>query len=202
MSKRSSLRPSAASPSFVLRQAQHEGRFFVASPNKINLILSLSKDEAAAPAAGNNKRHRRAISGSQSLPILHAREGRRDRGFTLIEVLVAFAILALTFTVLVRIFGGGLTAADRVARERGAILLARSRLAAVGVETPLALGTSDGEGAGGYRWHVAVEPDPNTAAQPSLPLLRRVNVTVSWAEGGRDRSVSLATLRLTPAPRP
>jgi hypothetical protein len=34
-----------AYPSFVLRQAQHEDRFFVASPNKTNLMLSLSKDE-------------------------------------------------------------------------------------------------------------------------------------------------------------
>ena len=129
-------------------------------------------------------------------------EGRRDQGFTLIEVLVAFAILALTFTALVRIFGSGLTAADRVARERAAILLARSQLANAGVETPLTLGASDGEGAEGYRWHVAVEPDPSTAALPSLPLLRRINVTVSWAEGGRERSLSLATLRLAPAPRP
>jgi hypothetical protein len=37
----------------VLRQAQHEDTFFVASPNKLNLILSLSKDEAAAPVPGN-----------------------------------------------------------------------------------------------------------------------------------------------------
>src|SRR5260221_13646210 len=36
---------SAASPSIVLRQAQHEDRFFVASADKNNLILSLSKDE-------------------------------------------------------------------------------------------------------------------------------------------------------------
>src|SRR6185312_16768483 len=41
-----------ASPPFVLRQAQHEAPFFVASPNKMNLILSSAKDEAAAPAAG------------------------------------------------------------------------------------------------------------------------------------------------------
>src|SRR5205814_10602698 len=44
---------SAASLPFVLRQAQHEVVFFVASPRERNLILSLSKDEAAAPAAGN-----------------------------------------------------------------------------------------------------------------------------------------------------
>src|SRR5689334_3387935 len=44
---------SAAYPFCVLRQAQHEARFFRASTNEINLILSLSKDEAAASAAGN-----------------------------------------------------------------------------------------------------------------------------------------------------
>ena len=131
-----------------------------------------------------------------------AGEGKRDRGFTLIEVLVAFAILALTFTALVRIFGSGLTAADWVARERTAILLAQSRLAAVGIETPLTLGESSGESADGYRWRVAVEPDTTATAQPLLLLLRRVKVVVSWAEGGSDRSVSLATLRLAPAPRP
>jgi hypothetical protein len=43
---------SVASRPFVLRQAQHEDRFTVASPNKIALILSLSKDEAAEPAPG------------------------------------------------------------------------------------------------------------------------------------------------------
>jgi len=35
---------------------------FVASSNEINLILSLSKDEAAAPAAGNTHRSRRVSS--------------------------------------------------------------------------------------------------------------------------------------------
>jgi hypothetical protein len=38
----------AASTPFVLRQAQHEDGFFVASTNSMTLILSLSKDEAAA----------------------------------------------------------------------------------------------------------------------------------------------------------
>ena len=36
----------------MLRQAQHEDAAFVAFP-KINLVLCLSMDETAAPAAGN-----------------------------------------------------------------------------------------------------------------------------------------------------
>jgi hypothetical protein len=45
---------SAAYPFRVLRQAQHEARVFLASPDKINIILSLSKDEAAASVAGKS----------------------------------------------------------------------------------------------------------------------------------------------------
>jgi len=37
----------------------------VASPNKINLILSLSKDEAAASAAGNLVQSRRVTRGTR-----------------------------------------------------------------------------------------------------------------------------------------
>jgi hypothetical protein len=40
----------------VLRQAQHEEEFFMASTKTRNLILSLSKDEAAAtPAAAREE---------------------------------------------------------------------------------------------------------------------------------------------------
>jgi hypothetical protein len=55
----------------VLRQAQHEDAFFVASPNKLNLILSLSKDESAAPVAGDfapvSPRHLRQLISLQAL---------------------------------------------------------------------------------------------------------------------------------------
>jgi hypothetical protein len=56
-----------AQPIIVLRQAQHEDAAFMASPSKINLILSLSKDEAASMAAAANRsssqrRQRRPIS--------------------------------------------------------------------------------------------------------------------------------------------
>ena len=55
MTERCVFLGSVASAAFVLRQAQHEDTLFVAFPNDNNLILSLSKDEAAAPAAGNSK---------------------------------------------------------------------------------------------------------------------------------------------------
>jgi hypothetical protein len=52
----------------VLRQAQHEATLFVAPSNEITLILSLSKDEAAAPAAGNRDRFRRQRLAAEERP--------------------------------------------------------------------------------------------------------------------------------------
>ena len=123
------------------------------------------------------------------------------QGFTLIEVLVAFAILALSLTALMQVFGTGLR--NTVVSEAyvRATLLAESKLAAVGVEQPLEpgerngdFGTAGGEDKG-YRWRVVVTPfeaDELVGIEPY-----RVSVTVSWGpEHQTQRSVTLNTLRL------
>src|ERR1700690_801183 len=61
----------------------------------------------------------------------------RAAGFSLLEVLAAFVILALVGTALFRVFSGALgnvAASDEYSR---ATLYAESRLAGLGVETPL-----------------------------------------------------------------
>jgi len=78
-------------------------------------------------------------------------------GFTLLEVLVAFTILALMLTVLLRIFSEGfrgMTAADVHA---AAALHAQAALASVGTEIPLAVGEWTGEHEDGIRWRVSVD---------------------------------------------
>ena len=58
----------------------------------------------------------------------------RQSGYTLIEVLVAFMILALALTVLMRIFSGGLRNVSVSSDYAVATLIAESRLAATAVE--------------------------------------------------------------------
>jgi len=50
------------------------------------------------------------------------------QGYSLIEVLVAFTILALTLTVLFRIFSGGLRNVDAAADYAMAVLVAEGKL--------------------------------------------------------------------------
>lgn len=130
----------------------------------------------------------------------------RQRGFTLIEVLVAFAILSLSLGVMMQLFSTGLRNVALAEQYSRATALAESQLASVGVEEPLSAGQQSGEFPDGYRWQVDVQPYSSPEEQDSgvtelLPVAAyRVDVTVLWSEGSKDRSVTLTTLRLEQAP--
>jgi len=130
--------------------------------------------------------------------------GKNQRGFTLVEVLVAFAILAVMLGVLYQTFSSGLDTTGRAERRAHAALHAQSVLAAVGAEDPLAEGETFGDLAGGYRWRTVIQPHESAAALVSVDkdaagkaVAFDVTVTVSWdASSGGEGSVSLTTLRL------
>ncbi len=136
-------------------------------------------------------------------PVRPARgAGAREAGFTLLEVVVAFAIAALGLSALFGGTLGGLRAADAAGRYGEAVARARSHLAAVGHGAPLAAGDLRGEDGGGWRWRVRVAPVATVAGPPggAVPTLFAVSVSVSWGEGEGERSVRLDTRRLGAAP--
>jgi general secretion pathway protein I len=130
----------------------------------------------------------------------------RAAGFSLLEVLVAFVILALVGTALFRLFGASLNNASLADEYSRATLYAESRLAAAAVETPLREGSDQGASDDRrYAWSTKVEsyaPPGATADQERvaqmLPLRPwRLTVTVSWpGDFGSQRSLSLSTVRL------
>lgn len=124
----------------------------------------------------------------------------RQRGFTLLELLVAFVILSLTVAVLMRSFGQDLRNAALTGDYTRATLHAESVLAGAGVEQPLSGGDQSGEFKDGYRWRMTVRPyqDPNTPPPPdnSGVTAYRVVVTVSWGSQDASHSVRLQSLRL------
>lgn len=129
---------------------------------------------------------------------------RASAGFSLLEVLVAFVILALTLSVIMRIFSGGLrnvVLADEYSR---AVLLAESRIAELGAQ-PIE-GEARGEFDKQFRWHSTVRPwldDAGAGSQPLPVRLMEIEVRVAWGEeGGKSREVGLSTLQLVPAPGP
>lgn len=129
--------------------------------------------------------------------------GAAQRGYTLLEVLVAFAVLALALTLLLGTLSGG-TRQVRWAADAGrAALHAQSLLADVGVGAPLRSGREDGVfDDGRYRWSLEVAPwtdpelPPAATVDPFAPTLLSLQLTVTWGEGGPRERLQLRSLRL------
>ena len=123
------------------------------------------------------------------------------RGMTLIEVLVAFIVLSVTMAVIMQIFSGGRRNARLAESYSRAVFLAESKMAAVGLERPLALGEESGQVGSDMQWRVSVSPaedDATTNAQLMPVRLYQVRVAAAWGEDGRQRQVELVTFRLGP----
>ena len=123
---------------------------------------------------------------------------RRAAGFTLLEVLVAFTILAVALVALLRAFSSGLRGLDAAAAATAAIQHARSKIEEVGTLIPLEPGILEGTFEDGYQWRVVIEPHElgDAAAAESLPVLPyEIEVTVTGHGAG---AVTLRSLRLAP----
>lgn len=121
------------------------------------------------------------------------------RGFTLLEVLVAFLVLSLSVSVLLRIVSQSLAALDRAEHYQSALQLAESRLAQVlvGLDRD-SQGKEEGRVDSDYRWQSEIEPyhfsnqEAGEHYQINPWLIR---VSVSWGQRPAER-VSLSTIRL------
>jgi general secretion pathway protein I len=130
---------------------------------------------------------------------------RRQHGYSLIEVIVAFALLALALTLLLGTLSGASRQVRWSADAGRAALHAQSLLDTVGVGEPLQPGQSEGEfDDGRYRWSLQVSPwsEPVPAGVPQAiggDHLLEVVLTVRWGEGGPRERLRLQSLRLVPA---
>ena len=123
----------------------------------------------------------------------------KQRGYSLIEVLVAFTILAMALTVLLKIFSAGLRNVDAAGEYARAVSIAEAELAVPGILEPMQPGITQGEEDGEYRWVRDVSEfhplnRPDYADAPIPPYLIAVEVT--WPAGRGERAVRLETIRI------
>ena len=133
---------------------------------------------------------------------------RASAGFSLLEILVAFVILALTLSVIMQIFSGGLRNAGFADDYSRAILLAESKLAELGAQPTE--GEAEGEFGEKYRWRSSIRPwagdadTPGMGARPLPVRLMEIEVRIAWGKqgGSGSREIGLSTLQLASAPGP
>lgn len=126
------------------------------------------------------------------------RSRRRTAGFTVLEVVVALAIMAVSLGVLYRAVGGGVRTVGDLSAYSRAVAIGESVLQMR--DSVPAEGWSQSGEWDGFRWAVASVPyEPGSGAAVAL---HRVQVDVAWFDGLRDKSMSLVSLRPQQVVRP
>lgn len=125
---------------------------------------------------------------------------RGQGGFTLVEVMAAFAIFAVIFAAVMQILSTALSNTRRSEHFTEAALWAQSKLDTVGIEGPLEPGVESGEFNDTFEWEMDVSEhivvDDRGLDTEELPVnLYRVVLTVHWRDGDRRRSAEFETLR-------
>ncbi len=121
-------------------------------------------------------------------------------GFSLLEVLVAFTIMAISVTMLLQIFGKNTQIAFHTESYTHATSLAESLLDSVGREEKLPESSNNGVFGDKYHWEVSVTEYLPQEEDIDFDILSyqlyNVIVKVAWGQGDKQRSVVLNTLRI------
>ena len=120
----------------------------------------------------------------------------RERGFTLLEVLVAAAIAALALAVLFQGAAGGVRTARVADHVQEAVSRARSRLAVMEHGPAPLLGDQSGDDGGGFRWRSHV----TQVGASGGAVLYDLAIAVSWTADGGEREVTLHGRRVAATP--
>lgn len=125
-----------------------------------------------------------------------------EEGFTLLEVLLAIALLAIALPILLGLRNFDLDLQDRASELTVAVLLAQEKLLETEILGQYAVGESTGgfpnlplgaqttmqasPRAVGYKWKRTITPTP-------LELIREVRIKVSWLRGRLEESMEVST---------
>lgn len=125
------------------------------------------------------------------------RRHRAVAGFTLMEVVVALAVLAIVLVSVFRMQTGNLGVVERLQFNTRAAMLAKAKMAeldATGIDDDIELEGDFGDTAPGYHWRVSVSPRDDALLGQTAQRLYRVEIRIGL---NQDESVfRLHTQRL------
>lgn len=116
---------------------------------------------------------------------------KKGAGFTLIEVIVAMAILGISLTLVMQLFSGGLRSARAASDYTRAIVHAKDKME----ELSSMLNNDSGEFEDGFKWEA--ETEDYKALEESEHNLLKLKVKIIWPESsGKQKSIDMVSLRM------
>ena len=132
-------------------------------------------------------------------PAANGPEKSPQSGFTLLEVIVATAIMAIAVIGLLSLISGSLANAARVKEYDRAAMLARHQMGELLVSDPLPVGVDlSGSFDKTTGWTARAEPfELPVHPGPGQPMLVRIQLQIWWDSEGRHKTVDFAGYRRT-----
>lgn len=116
----------------------------------------------------------------------------RQGGFSLLELLVAFVIMALSLGMLYRASGGTVRSIADTEMDLRATLLARSLFDSR--DAVPATGWQESGRSAGIAWQVQSAPFQSAVSGPDTVVLHQVWVRLTWSDGRGPRLIEYSTL--------
>jgi general secretion pathway protein I len=122
--------------------------------------------------------------------------GLQTGGFTLLEVLIALAVMAIATTLVMQLFSTDLRAIAASGGVTSAAVRGDSRIREILAEPSLEENAWSEEAEDGYRMDIAISEvmKPRTDNLPGK--LMEVDLTIRWTEGRKEKSLRLKTMKM------
>jgi len=119
-------------------------------------------------------------------------------GFTLIEILVAISILAISLVVILQLFSGGLKSSRLSDEYTRGIFHAREKMGEILLSKDLSEGETEGEFADLFRWKCLVERiESGEENEEKLPFnMFNIKVDIIWNVGDREKRFQVSTMKV------
>jgi general secretion pathway protein I len=124
----------------------------------------------------------------------------KKNGFTLIEVVVALAILGIALTAIIELFSGGLRLARTSVEYTKAMNFARMKMEEITSQQKIEEGTNEGKYDETYHWQARIKRidilpiEKDTDFKPPVELFQ-VRVDILWKSGVKERSASVESYK-------
>jgi general secretion pathway protein I len=164
----------------------------------LNWFQHLKKPKPEIPNQVRDDRMTRTQPGYETKQV-SASDFKRN-GFTLIEVVVALAILGIALTVIIELFAGGLRLARASKEYTKAVNYVNTKMEEMDSQRTLEEGITEGEFDETFHWRMTTNKinilGVERPWEVKVPIqLFKIRVDVLWKSGPKERSTSTETYR-------